>query len=98
MSRNFGLTQINANQNVTTRAAVGGNQPRGPHIGADTHADNVIQLVRRSSPARLNSRSQEVEPFFHPFEFGSYCLLFGVCALPALFVCAAVFFYAAFIA
>jgi hypothetical protein len=47
---------------------------------------------------RSSSRSQEGEPFIEPFEFGSYCLLVGVCVLPSLLVCAAVFLYAAFVA
>jgi len=78
-----------------------GDEPSaGAPIAHDTQRDNVIQLASRLPPgtARLNSRSKEVEPFLHPFEFGSYCLLFGVLLLPSLFVCAAVFVYAAFIA
>jgi hypothetical protein len=85
----------------TARSESGGQLPSGPpHSAYTTRADNVIQLASRLPPgtARLNSRSKEVEPFINPFEFGSYCLLVSVTLLPSLFVCAAVFVYAAFIA
>ena len=98
---NFGIVEHRALSNETSRKAVGENQPSGSLCGADTtRPANVIQLASRLPPgtARLNSRSKEVEPFIHPFEFGSYCLLVAVALLPCLFVCAAVFFYALFVA
>lgn len=62
--RNFGLT---------TRATVGGNQPRGPHIGADTRA-NSNQLPDLSSLGRANSRRlTAAAPFITadpPLKFG----------------------------
>lgn len=95
MTRNFGIPK------VTSGTDLRGAEHRSRSHPHDTQRDsNIIQFASRLPPgtARLNSRPQEVEPFIHPFEFGSYCLLFGVLLLPALFVCAAVFFYAAFIA
>lgn len=63
---------------MTTRATVGGNQPRGPHIGADTRANNVIQLPTAIPPdaGRLNSagRLTAASPLFittdPPLKFG----------------------------
>jgi hypothetical protein len=91
---------MSRNWYVGRRETVGGNQSPGSYIAHDTQRDNIIQLASRLPPGTVwpNSRSQEIEPFIHPFEFGSCCLLLGVCVLPALIVCAAVFFYAAFIA
>jgi len=89
-ARHFGLT---------TRSASGAQPPSGPLPSADTtRADNVIQLAGRSSPARLNSRSKEVEPFFDHREFGSCVLFFFVVTAPAVLVTAAVVGYALFIA
>jgi hypothetical protein len=45
-----------------------------------------------------HSGSKESQLFIQPFELGSYVLLFGVLLFPALFVCAAIFGYALFIA
>jgi hypothetical protein len=86
----------------TARKVVGETNLPGLHISAGgTRAEsNIISLASRLPPgtARLNSEAKEPQSFIHPFEFGSYCLLFGVLLLPSLFVCAAVFVYAAFIA
>lgn len=82
-SRNFGLT---------TRATVGGNQSHGPHTSANsTRANsNIIpfSLADRflSRCDRLNSRSQEVESFIHPFELGSHLLFLGLMLLPIVIV------------
>ena len=81
--------------------SVSGAQPRsGLHIGADTHADNVIQLASRLPPgtARLNSRSKEVEPFIDPFEFGSNILFAAVVLAPIAIVGGIVIGYLAFVA
>ncbi len=65
MTRHFGLT---------TRATVGANQSRGPHIGAETRANNVIQLPDSSSLGQANSRRlTAAAPFITadpPLKFG----------------------------
>jgi hypothetical protein len=79
--------------NWTSRATPGGHGGSRPALLAqDTRAK---QTYSGTSP---DSRVQEPEPFIQPFEFGSYCLLFGVLFVPSLFVCAACFFYALLIA
>jgi hypothetical protein len=86
----------------TARLASGGQPPAGPpHTALDTHRGSHIARGQRDMNSigfLPNSLVKEREFFIQPFEFGSYCLLFGVLLLPCLFVCAAVFFYAAFIA
>jgi hypothetical protein len=84
----------------TARRSSGDNQSPGLTTAPDTQRGNVIQLASRLPPgtARLNSRSQEIEPSIHPFEFGSYCLLGGILIASALVVGATCLFYALLVA
>lgn len=98
MTRNWGISR-------ETSGATSGDQPqlRSLHGPYTTRADNIIPFSRsprpsEDTPAWPNSRSQEVEFFIQPFEFGSYCLLVGFCLAPALIVGALVLGYALFIA
>ena len=65
MARHWGIP------NVTAPMRSGVQPAPEPHIAPNTQRDNVIQLVARSSPARLNSRSKEVEPFIDERELGA---------------------------
>jgi hypothetical protein len=91
---------MSRNWYVGSRETVGGNQSPGSYTAHDTQRDNVIQLASRLPPGTVwpNSRSQEVEPFIHPFELGSGFLFAAVVLLPIAVVSGVVIGYLAFIA
>jgi len=77
----------------TARGDVGGaNHPRGPRIDAYT------TRVETHSGLLPDSRVKDREPFIHPFEFGSYCLLGGILFVSALIVALTCMFYALLVA
>jgi hypothetical protein len=87
----------------TARAASGAQPPRGPLTGADTTRTNSnilpFSLADRTPSRcdRLNSRSQEVEPFIHPFELGSHLLFLALLLLPLAIVGGIVIGYLTFV-
>jgi hypothetical protein len=80
----------------TTRATVGGNQSRGPHISANsTRAENVISLADHfpSRGDRLNSGRLTVAPSFIR-EFAAWCFVAFCAVAPAFIVTVSVIGYA----